>query len=83
MYEAFGNDMYNMMEAFFNAEHLPQPSISNVEAKICIEASIPLYEGSQWSCLWACLSLLNLQENFGWPNNNMDALSRYAITLIF
>ena len=68
--------MEEMIHDFFGA-HVPTNNNENNErdeTPLQDAAKTPLYEGSQYSILRACLELLNLQTMYGWSNASVTSL---------
>lgn len=69
--------MKEMINDFFGA-HVPDRNSEEInegdETPLQDAAKTPLYEGSQYSILRACLELLNLQTMYGWSNASVTSL---------
>ena len=70
--------MEEMMRDLFET-HVPSGDEGNSEKDephqpLLDAARMPLYEGSQYSILRACLEILNLQTIYGWSNASVTSL---------
>lgn len=69
--------MEEMLHDFFGA-HVPhdrgEDNNEGNESTLQDAAKTPLYEGSQYSILRACLEILNLQTMYGWSNASVTSL---------
>ncbi|MCO5561786.1 hypothetical protein L7F22_015410 [Adiantum nelumboides] len=70
--------MEEIMRDFFET-HVPIGDEGNTEGDephrpLYDAAKVPLYEGSQYSILRACLEILNLQTIYGWSNASVTSL---------